>query len=183
MLESPTDSKLHTLEEFLSEAGWRPSDFTSAARGVEFENTNFPGASNKYVRLWVPGGGLLFKAYDVNRSYEDCDVFVSIAKLKEHSAAGITGAMKNCFGITPTTIYGQRAGIDEPSIEAGGARSMLHSGNRQPSKSALPELDPKSPRNAGYRVPRVTADLVAARPIHLSIIDGIATVAGGESLG
>jgi uncharacterized protein (DUF362 family) len=180
LLESPTDSKLHTLDEFLAEAGWRPSDFTSAARNVELENTNFPGASKKYIRLWVPGGGLLFKAYDVNRSYEDCDVFVSLAKLKEHSSTGITGAMKNSFGITPTTIYGQTAGVDEPSIEAGGPRGMLHSGHRQPSKSALPELDPKSPRSVGYRVPRVVADLAAARPIHLSIIDGIETVAGGE---
>jgi uncharacterized protein (DUF362 family) len=180
LLESPTDSKLHNLEGFISEAGWRPSDFTSAASNVEFENTNFAGASNKYTRLWVPGGGLLFKAYDLNRAYEDCDVFVSMAKLKEHSAAGITGSMKNCFGITPTTIYGRNAGIDEPSQEAGGSREMLHSGNRQPSKSALPEIDPLSPRQAGYRVPRVTVDLISARPIHLAIVDGIQSVAGGE---
>ena len=180
LLESPTSSKVHTLEEFISQAGWRLSDFTSAASGVELENTNFAGLSKKYTRLWVPGGGLLFKAYDLNRSYEDCDVFVSLAKLKEHSAAGLTGAMKNLFGITPTTIYGETAGLDEPSQEAGGGRAMLHDGKRQPSKSALPELDPHSPRDPGYRVPRVTVDLVAARPIHLSIIDGIETVAGGE---
>ncbi|MGO9432717.1 MAG: DUF362 domain-containing protein [Terracidiphilus sp.] len=180
LLESPTASKVHTLEEFMSQAGWQLSDFTSAASGVEFENTNFAGPSKKYTRLWVPGGGLLFKAYDLNRSYEDCDVFVSLAKLKEHSTAGLTGAMKNLFGITPTTIYGQTAGVDEPSQEAGGARGMLHNGDRQPSRSALPELDPQSPRDPGYRVPRVTVDLVAARPIHLSIIDGIETVAGGE---
>jgi uncharacterized protein (DUF362 family) len=180
LLESPTSSKLHSLEEFVTQAGWRVSDFTSAAAGVEFENTNFAGASKKYTRLWVPGGGLLIKAYDLNRSYEDCDVFVSLAKLKEHSTAGLTGSMKNLFGITPTTIYGASAGRDEPSEEAGGARSPLHDGSRQPSSSALAEIDPKSPRDPGYRVPRVTVDLVAARPIHLSIIDGIETVAGGE---
>ena len=123
LLESPTSSRVHSLEEFLSQAGWQPSDFTRAASGVEFENTNFAGASKKYTRLYVPGGGLLINAYDLNRSYEDCDVFVSLAKLKEHSTAGLTGAMKNLFGITPTTIYGQDAGVDEPSLEAGGARS------------------------------------------------------------
>lgn len=180
LVESPTGSKLHTLEEFLLEAGWRLSDFTSVAAGVEMENTNFAGASRKYTRLWVPGGGLAFKAYDLNRAYEDCDVFVSLAKLKEHSTAGVTGAMKNSFGITPTTIYGETAGVDAPSAEAGGGRAMLHGGNRQPSKTALAEIDPNSPRDPGYRVPRVTADLVAARPIHLSVIDGIETVAGGE---
>lgn len=180
LLESPTSSKSHTLEEFLSQAGWRVSDFTSAASGVELENTNFAGPSKNYTRLWVPGGGLLFKAYDLNRSYKDCDVFISLAKLKEHSTAGLTGAMKNLFGITPTTIYGETAGVDEPSREAGGARAMLHNGNRQPSRSALAELDPQSSRDPGYRVPRVTVDLVAARPIHLSIVDGVETVAGGE---
>lgn len=180
LLESPTSSKAHTLEEFVTQAGWRLSDFTSAASGVELENTNFPGSSNKYIRLWVPGDGLVFKAYDMNRAYEDCDVFVSLAKLKEHSTTGMTGAMKNSFGITPTTIYGQDAGVDEPGKEAAGGRAMLHIGDRQPSKTALPELYAHSPRDPGYRVPRVTVDLVAARPIHLSIIDGIETVAGGE---
>jgi uncharacterized protein (DUF362 family) len=180
LVESPTSSQAHTLEQFLTEAGWRLSDFTSAASGVEFENTNFAGASKKYTRLWVPGGGLAFNGYDMNRAYEDCDVFVSLAKLKEHSTTGMTGAMKNSFGITPTTIYGEHAGVDEPSPEAGGGRQMLHVGNRQPSKTALSEIDPHSSRDPGYRVPRVTVDLVAARPIHLSVIDGIETVAGGE---
>jgi uncharacterized protein (DUF362 family) len=180
LVESPTSSKVHTLEEFISQAGWKVSEFTSAAPRVEMVNTNFAGQSKTYTRFSVPGGGLLFKAYDLNSAYRDCDVFVSVAKLKEHSTAGLTGSMKNLFGITPTTIYGEGAGLDEPSQEAGGGRSMLHDGSRQPSRSALPELNPQSPRDPGYRVPRVTVDLVAARPIHLSIIDGIHTVAGGE---
>jgi uncharacterized protein (DUF362 family) len=180
LLESPTGTDIHSLAEFFTRAGWNPADFTSAASNVQLINTNYPGANGKYTRIYVPGGGLLFKAYDVNPAYQDCDVFISLAKLKEHTTAGITGAMKNLFGITPTTIYGTNAGVDEPSAVASGARGMLHAGDRQPSKSALSELDPTSSRDPGYRVPRVTADLVAARPIHLSIIDGIQTVAGGE---
>jgi len=181
LLESPTGSKLATLQEFLSTAKWNLNDFTSAASGVEFEDTNYPGPTGKYTRLWAPGGGLLFKAYDLNRAYEDCDVFVSLAKLKEHATAGVTLSMKNCFGITPTTIYGNGAGGDEPSkIPQGPRSSTLHEGKRQPPKSSLAENNPHSPRDPGYRVPRVTADLVAARPIHLAIIDGIETAAGGE---
>jgi uncharacterized protein (DUF362 family) len=181
LVESPTGSKLATLQEFLSLAKWTPSDLSSAASGVEFENTNWPGPMGEYTRFWVPGGGLLFKAYDMSRAYEDCDVFVSLAKLKEHSTAGVTLSMKNCFGITPTTIYGDGADLDEASkVPQGGRGSTLHDGSRQPPKSSLPEIDPSSPRDPGYRVPRVTADLVAARPIHLAIIDGIETVAGGE---
>jgi len=181
LLESPTGSQLATLQEFLELAKWNPTDLARAAAGVEFENTNWPGPMGKYVRFSVPGGGLLFKAYDMNRAYEDCDVFVSLAKLKEHSTAGVTLSMKNCFGNTPTTIYGDGVGLDEPSkIPQGGRGSILHEGKRQPPKSSLAEINPHSPRQPGYRVPRVTADLVAARPIHLAVIDGIETVAGGE---
>jgi uncharacterized protein (DUF362 family) len=179
LLES-TMSPTESLEEFLLQAKWNPREFSSAASGVEFENTNYPGRAGKYTRLFVPGGGMLFKAYDVNRSYEDCDVYISLAKLKEHSSTGVTLSMKNSFGIPPCTIYGEGVGTDEPAKVVKGPRLMLHDGSRQPPRTALPEIDPKSPRNQGYRVPRVTADLVAARPIHLAIIDGISTVAGGE---
>jgi hypothetical protein len=122
----------------------------------------------------------MFKGYDLHPAYEECDVFVSLAKLKEHITAGVTLSMKNCFGIMPSTIYGANAGIDEPAKVPGGARVLMHAGNRQPSKSAPSELDPNSPRDAGYRVPHITADLVASRPIHLAVIDGIGTIAGGE---
>jgi uncharacterized protein (DUF362 family) len=182
IVESPTGSTMATLQEFLVSAKWNPSDFTKAASGVEFENTNVAGPTGKYSRLWVPSGGLLFKAYDVNHVYEDCDVYVSVAKLKEHSTTGVTLSMKNSFGVPPMTIYGTKAGVDEPSqTPLPGARSdTLHQGRRQPSKSSLAENDPHSPRDPGYRVPRVTADLAAARPIHLAVIDGINTSAGGE---
>jgi uncharacterized protein (DUF362 family) len=179
LLES-TFSPTNSLEEFMVQAKWDPREFANAASGVEFEDTNYAGPSGTYTRLSVPGGGMLFSAYDVNRSYQDCDVYVSLAKLKEHATAGVTLSMKNSFGIPPCTIYGEHAGIDEPAKTVKGPRAMLHDGSRQPSKTALPEKDPTSPRAPGYRVPRVTVDLVGARPIHLAIIDGISTVAGGE---
>jgi uncharacterized protein (DUF362 family) len=179
LLESPWDTA-EPVEAYMMQANWEPRHLLSAAQNVEFENTNYLGNGKKYSRLWVPKGGHMFRAFDLNHSYEDCDVFVSIAKLKEHATAGVTLSMKNCFGITPCTIYGDGSGVDEPSPVPKGGRGPIHAGNRQPSKSALPENDPKSPRDAGYRVPRVVADLVAARPIHLSIVDGIESMAGGE---
>jgi uncharacterized protein (DUF362 family) len=179
LLESPW-STADRIEEYILRAGWEPRDILNAAPAVEFENTNWLGNAKKYSRLPTPNGGHMFKAYDLNHSYEDCDVFVSIAKMKEHATAGITLSMKNLFGITPATIYGTGAGEDEPSLLPRGGRSMIHMGNRQPSKTAPPENDPKSPREGGYRVPRVVADLVAARPIHLNIVEGIVTMTGGE---
>ena len=38
----------------------------------------------------VPRGGLMYAGYDLNHSYRDTDVFISLAKLKEHRTAGVT---------------------------------------------------------------------------------------------
>jgi len=127
---------------------------------------------------WARRG--MYKGYDLNHSYEDCDVFVSLAKLKEHMTAGVTLSMKNCFGMTPCTIYGDGSPEDEPGLVPVGGRGPFHSGNRPPSKSAPPPLDSQGSKDPGYRVPRVVADLVAARPVHLCIVDGMQTINCGE---
>src|ERR1017187_8812988 len=168
------------LEEFMVSAGWQPQDFAGAAKRVEFENTNFLGSGKTYARFMVPGGGLMYAGYDLNHSYMDTDVFVSLAKLKEHRTAGVTLSMKNCFGITPCTIYSENAPVDEPSIVPNGFRGPMHTGSRVPPKSAPPLVDATNSKDPGYRVPRITADLVAARPIHLAVIDGIYSMTGGE---
>jgi len=179
ILESPW-STTEPVEQYMLEAGWTPRDLLNAARRVEMENTNYLGNGLRYSRFAVPSGGHIFRAFDLNHSYEDCDVFVSIAKMKEHATTGVTLAMKNCFGITPCTIYGQGSPENEPGAAPIDGRSPFHYGNRQPAKPAPPENDPTTPREGGYRVPRVVADLVAARPIHLSVIDAIESMTGGE---
>jgi len=179
LLESPW-STADPIEEYVLQANWEPREILGTAPNVEFENTNYLGKGKKYSRFVVPHGGYIFPAFDLNHSYADCDVFVSLAKLKEHATAGITLSMKNCFGITPATIYGSGAGTDEPSSMPKGGREMIHAGHRQPSKSAPSEKDPSTPRDGGYRVPRVVVDLVSARPIDLSIVEGVKTMAGAE---
>jgi uncharacterized protein (DUF362 family) len=177
LLESvPAGTK--PIEEFMMDAGWRPQDFASAAKSVEFENTNFLGGAKTYARFMVPGGGLMYAGYDLNHSYRDCDVFVSLAKLKEHRTAGVTLSMKNCFGITPCTIYSDEVPEDEPAIVPIGFRGPMHSGSRTPPKSAPQPVAQST--DPGFRVPRITADLVASRPIHLAVIDGIYTMTAGE---
>jgi uncharacterized protein (DUF362 family) len=169
------------LEEYLLDSGWNVRQLLAAASGVEFENTNALGKGKKYARLNVPGGGYLFPAYDLNHAYEDTDVFVSMAKLKNHATCGVTLSMKNCFGNLPASIYGDDAGVDQPNENpTSGRGNTMHAGQRQPSKSAPAELDPSSSREPGYRVPHIVADLVKARPIDLEIIDGIESIAGGE---
>ncbi|HET8546594.1 MAG TPA: DUF362 domain-containing protein, partial [Bryobacteraceae bacterium] len=167
------------IEEFMMAAGWNPTDLLNTAARVEMENTNIRGPAKTYSRVKPPNGGYMYPAYDLNHSYGECDVFVSIAKMKEHATAGVTLSMKNLFGIAPISIYGDAAGINEPNELPRGGRGMFHGGRRQPSRSS-PGEHPNSPRDPGARVPRVVADLVAARPVHLAIIDGVVTMNHGE---
>ena len=169
------------LEEFMLDAGWDPSPILNAAPNVEMENTNILGRSKRYMRLMAPQGAYIFPGFDFNHAWVDSDVVVSIAKLKEHATVGLTLGMKNMFGATPITIYGDAAGKDEPSTEAKAGRgSVMHQGERGPSKSAPQELDPSTPRAGEYRMPRIVVDVCASRPVHLTVIDGISTLVGGE---
>ena len=169
------------LEETMLDSGWNVRSLQSAFSGVEFENTNALGKGKKYSRLKVPGSAYMYPAYDLNHAYEDTDVYVSMAKLKEHETCGITLACKNVFGTLPASIYGDDAGVDEPNESPTKGRLKVgHEGVRQPSKSAPQELRFGVNKDSGYRVPHIVADLVAARPIHLSIVDGVETIAGGE---
>lgn len=169
------------LEEYLLDSGWNVRQLVNSAPHVEFENTNNLGKSKTYARFKVPGQAYIFPAYDLNRAYEDTDVFVSMAKLKNHATCGVTLSMKNCFGITPASIYGDDAGEHGPNESPTSGRvNAMHLGKRAVAKSSPQELDPSSSRDAGYRMPHIVAELITARPIDLAIIDGVSSIAGGE---
>jgi uncharacterized protein (DUF362 family) len=147
---------------------------------VEWENGQNLGQGKEYVEVKVPYGGYIFPAYHLNHSFVDCDVFVSMSKLKNHYHAGITMAVKNSFGNTPCALYGGDCGPDgneNPTKERG---EVCHNGRIGPPQGVPQEKDPSTPREAGYRVTRIATDLVAARPIHLAIVDGVDTINFGE---
>jgi len=171
-----------SLQEFMLKAGWDPNLLLQAAPRVELVNTNLPYKGTRpYTRFPVPQGGHLFPAYDLSTAFSESDVLVSMSKLKEHGTAGVTLSIKNLFGITPTTIYGNKVPLDEPApIPYGGRQEIGHNGSRQPPRSSPPEKDPTTPRQPGYRIPRIIADLSAAIPPGLQIIEGIETIAGAE---
>jgi uncharacterized protein (DUF362 family) len=169
------------LEETMLDAGWNVRQLKGISPKLDFVNTNTCGSRGSYTRLRVQEGGLVFPSYELHPVYDETDVFVSMAKLKQHDTCGITLAMKNIFGITPASIYGDDAGVDEPNERPEKGRlDICHFGKRQPAKVAQPELDARSSRDPGDRMPRITAELCAARPIHLSLIDGVQTITGGE---
>jgi len=163
------------LESTLADAGWDVPALTTLGK-VEFENTRNLGQGKRYSHLRVPGGGYMFSSFDVNHAYEDTDVLVSLAKLKNHLTAGVTLSMKNLFGLPPNVLYGAEAGNESATA----ARFPMHDpkGHEKVKMPGLKETGVSA--DPMWRVPRITADLCAARPIHLAIIDGITAMSGGE---
>jgi len=163
--------------ELLPKAGWDLDAIRAAGGNVEFEDTRNLGQGKRYSQLRVPWGGYVFPYYVLNHSYEDTDVYVSLAKLKNHATAGVTLTLKNSFGVQPNSLYGDDAGSENATSARGG---ILHSGRKKPPAGVPAELHPESPRVPEWRVPHVVADLAGCRPIDLAIIDGVESTKGGE---
>jgi uncharacterized protein (DUF362 family) len=164
------------LELALDAAGWNVAALQTVP-GVELENTRNLGSGSAYAHLPVPDGGRLFSSFELNRSYRDTDVFVSLAKMKEHAtAAGVTLSMKNLFGLTPNSLYGSE-GVGEDRL---GYRGPIHDAAEGGMRLLPGEKPGRQGQAVGVRVPWTIVDLNAARPVHLAIVDGISTIRGGE---
>ena len=169
--------QLGPIEAYLRGAGWDMAALGALKAAVEFEDTRNLGKAKRYSEVKVPWGGSLFPAYHLNHSYVDCDVYVSLAKLKNHAIAGVTLGIKNNFGITPPALYSHH----DPNEQATSARmALFHTGEERPADGLPQEVDPKSPRRMSYRIPRHIVDAIGIRPIDLTIIDGIESCSGGE---
>jgi len=155
------------LEDKLLQGGWDVAALKNAAPLVELEDTNGLGYGKQYASFPVKTKPYIFPAFQLNHSYEDCDFFVSLGKAKGHEEMGITMSIKNMFGITPTALYG-------------GRERIFHYGQVQAPSGVPAELDPKSNRYEGWRLPRILVDIIGARPIDLAINDAVVTTVGGE---
>ena len=169
---------LNPLSDILTMAQWDVSTLLGIGN-VELENTRNLGSGASYVQLNVPDGGYLFSFFELNHCYQDTDVFISMAKLKQHLTAGVTLSTKCVFGSTPNSLYG----TDAVSENAVGYRGRLHGNgspgwNSDPPPGARADVTPTA--DAGQRIPRIVADISGARPVHIAIIDGISSMSGGE---
>ncbi len=167
LLESPW-STAEPLEEYMLEANWEPPRFAGrrGPRGIREHQLSGRWGDRMYAFPFRRAAHM-FRAYDLNHSYEDCDVFVSIAKMKDHATAGVTLSDEELLRNYALHDLRRWRGSGPALIGSvlGGRGAVIHSGcDRQPSKSAPSENHPGSPRDGGYRVPRVVADLIAARP-------------------
>ena len=164
--------------QVLTEAGWDVKAIQAAgAQRVTLEDTRNRGQFPGYTRFKVPWGGFVYPAFDLNQRFEKCDVLVSLAKLKQHATAGITGAVKNCFGNTPTALYGDTAPDEKGLIHRA---VMFHRGDRKVPSGVPAELEHGLPKKSEVRVPHIVADIFGARPTQLNIVEGIRTIRGGE---
>jgi len=166
------------LEKTLADAGFDVNAL-KALGNVEAEDTRNLGSARAYASFKVPTGGHLFEQFDLNHSYADTDVFVSLCKLKTHATTGITLTMKNLFGCTPNALYGD----DAPSENGTKGRGRLHNLKGWEARENAAPFDPPGAKgeffmgnDSGFRIPRIVTDVCGARPIHLGIIDGITTL-------
>lgn len=104
----------------------------------------------------VEKGGFIYPQFTFNHILEDVDVFMSVAKMKNHWNCGVTHSLKNLIGLVPARFYRLDTSHNH--------RSAFH-GQEAETKA---------------RLPRVIIDLNRARPIHFALIDGIKTTQGGE---
>jgi uncharacterized protein (DUF362 family) len=142
--------------------------------GLVWEDTRNMGSGKSYRTIQVGRGAYLYSSFEVNHRYADTDVMVSIPKMKNHQIAGITLSMKNLFGITPSALYSSNL-QNENSTDA--RQKVLHEGGLSAAGGEILPVPSEAP---GFRVPRAVVDIVRARPIDLSIIDGIVSMHGGE---
>jgi uncharacterized protein (DUF362 family) len=110
----------------------------------------------------------------------DTDVIVSLTKLKSHVSGGITGGMKNLFGVPPSSLYGEDL-VGHPDENATSYRgATMHACTKRPQTSATSFTGKSVEGDHGFNVPRFIVDLAVAFPISLVVIDGISTIQTAE---
>jgi uncharacterized protein (DUF362 family) len=161
------------IVEALWDAGWKNPGSTAPfgsndkfgyravqeALGCNVIDLNDTTAAN-IEAVSTGGSHFNFASFTMNKVLQAVDVYISIPKLKHHSAAGYTGSLKNQVGIVPMPLYM----ITGETYR----RSALH-------HSSLTAAE-------WNYLPETVCDLNAARPVHLSVIDGIKNSTGGEGV-
>ena len=71
--------------------------------GVEY----LDGTKPPYGQSSTPGGGQMFRHYTLMQGVLDADELVSVATIKNHAFMGVTGCLKNLFGLMPGEPHGR----------------------------------------------------------------------------
>ena len=159
------DSGVNGNDIYIVESLWDDASYTgfgySAVQqslGAQMINLNNKEPYADFVDKAVGPSKFFYSSFRVNQILNDVAVYVSIPKMKQHYEAGVTGALKNQIGMVPKQLYTM------PSNQ--GRRDALHT---QGGSSTT-------------HLPHSICDLALARPVHLSVIDGIKNARGGEGV-
>jgi uncharacterized protein (DUF362 family) len=150
-------------EIYIVESVWDPASYqdwgyVDMAKPINAKLIDLSGTQpyKDYASVPVGKDHFFYDKFTFNHLLEEADALVSVAKMKCHWLCGITQSMKNLVGLVPLKFYELKSGD--------GRRSAFHG----------PDDEIK------HRLPRVVIDLNRARPVNLSLIDGIKTVDGSE---
>ena len=92
MYNGQTTSRTTQIAHLLSEFGVRYVD----------------GTCPPYTQVQTPGGGQMFRNYQVMQACAEADEMVDVALIKNHAFMGVTGCLKNLFGLMPGEFHGGR---------------------------------------------------------------------------
>jgi uncharacterized protein (DUF362 family) len=150
--------ELFIVEAVYEWDSYRLWGYEEMAKGINATliDLNAPQPYGDFASVPVGNNRLIYESFVFNHILEEIDAFVSVSKLKCHRECGVTHSMKNLIGLVPVARY--RLNREDFS------RSSFHGVNNE-SKT---------------RLPRIILDLNRARPIHLSLVDGIKSTEGGE---
>jgi uncharacterized protein (DUF362 family) len=158
LLRDASARELFIVEAVYEWDSYRLWGYEEMAKGINATliDLNTARPYGDFASAPVGKGWLIYENLAFNHILEEIDAFVSVSKMKCHRECGVTHSMKNLIGLVPVARY-RLSGKDF-------SRSSFHGVNNE-SKA---------------RLPRIILDLNRARPIHLSLIDGIKSTEGGE---
>jgi uncharacterized protein (DUF362 family) len=150
--------QLYIVEAVYESASYSQWGYDEVAKALDATliDLNDPQPYSAFARVPVGPNAFIYQDFTLHPLLQEIDSFISVAKIKCHQIGGITLSMKNLFGLAPLQLYRR-----DPKDTY---RSAFHGDAEQ----------------TGARVPRIIVDMNRARPIHLSLLDGIKTVEGGE---
>ncbi len=158
LLRDAGAKEIFIVESIWEWASYNQWGYVSMAEevGATLINLNQPDPYPDYASTPVGKDWYIYDSFHFNRLLEEVDALISVAKMKCHHLLGITQSMKNLVGLAPFKFYELKKGD--------GYRTGFHGKETE----------------TGTRLPRVVMDLNRARPVNLSLIDGIKTVEGSE---
>ena len=158
LLRDAGAKEIYIVEAVWEWASFETWDYVPMAQdlGAKLIDLNGTEPYTDYASTPVGNDPFIYEEFTFNHLLEEVDALVSVAKMKCHWLCGITQSMKNLIGLVPFKFYELKTGD--------GYRTGFH-GTESETK---------------IRLPRVVIDLNRARPVNLSLIDGIKTVDGSE---